>query len=332
MSHELATREVRRTARVDRSGLYVVSRSSFPISVVVSTYDWPEALDLVLRVLAEEKSQGFQVVVADDGSGAKTAETVSSWGGQFAHGVKHVWQPDAGFRKSRIWNLALRQARGDYVVLIDGDSLPRRGFLAATLRAALPGWMLASKRLNLSPSLSRRVLEDRVPVWRWSAAEWVARAPRELFVAYRETASPGLLVPLRDRRRPWRQNQREFTPPYNGYGFFMGVWRQDLERVNGFDMRYEGWGGEDVDLGVRLRRAGVRCGWPGPRTTMLHLWHAPRKGLTKSNTPLEEETRRSNRIEALEGLRELETQLKDSSGPASSGSHSESGDTGAAHG
>ena len=279
------------------------------LGILVSTYEWPDALDALLRVVSEEGDPVEDVVVADDGSGPETAAVVDRWRKRLDARVVHVWQPDDGFRKARVWNRAIAEIRGDYLVFLDGDSIPRAGFLSATRRAALPGWMLASKRLNLSPRLTRRVLEDGVAVWRWTALDWMARAPKELFVASRESASPGLLLSVRDRRRPWRPGQPEFTPPYDGYGFFMGVWRDDLERVNGFDMRYEGWGGEDVDLGLRLRRAGMKCGWAGPRTTMLHLWHQQRKGRTKSNTPLVEETRLGTRIEAVEGLRELEREL-----------------------
>jgi len=196
-------------------------------------------------------------------------------------------------------------AAGDYLVVLDGDCLPRRGFIEAVRRAALPGWFLASKRLNLSAALSRRVLEHHVPVWRWSTARWFATAPREMLSAPREVARPGLLLPVRDRRRPWRPEQPDFAPPYDGYGFCLGVARRDLERVNGFDMRFTGWGGEDVDLAMRLRRAGLRCGWPGAGATVLHLWHTERKGRTRSNRQLVEETESSSRLQAVDGLGEL---------------------------
>jgi GT2 family glycosyltransferase len=94
-------------------------------------------------------------------------------------------------------------------------------------------------------------------------------------------------------------------------GFFLGIARADFERVNGFDLRFEGWGGEDVDLAVRLRRSGLSLGWPGPRSTLLHLWHEPMLRRTASNKPLVEETRASARIEAVAGLRELVPQAGD---------------------
>jgi GT2 family glycosyltransferase len=115
-----------------------------------------------------------------------------------------------------------------------------------------------------------------------------------------------VLLPLRDRRLPW-QHERDFVPPYDAYGFFFGVSRKDFERANGFDMRFEGWGGEDVDLAARLRRDGLTCRWPGPAATVIHLWHPPRKG--DSNADLLAETRAGSHVRAKSGLRELEAEL-----------------------
>ncbi len=180
--------------------------------------------------------------------------------------------------------------------------------MKAVRRAAIPGWFLASKRLMLSRELSRRVIEDRVPVWRWSGLRWLLSSPRELFTSDRQIARPGVLLPIRDRRRPWRQGQPEFAPPFDAYGY-LGVSRGDFERVNGFDMRFVGWGTEDVDIAIRLRRLGLTCGWPGPDASMLHLWHPAKRGTMKSNMPLREETERSTRVEAVDGLRELSAEL-----------------------
>ena len=42
------------------------------VSVVVLTYNWPEALRLVLRGLARQSRLPDEVIVSDDGSGADT--------------------------------------------------------------------------------------------------------------------------------------------------------------------------------------------------------------------------------------------------------------------
>ena len=282
-----------------------VARPVTSLTVIVNTYEWPSALDVVLRALSEQRGDSFDVVVAEDAHGAETQVVVERWRGAFGERLMHVRQDDRGDRRTRILNLAALSARGDFLLFVDGDSVPRRRLVEAVRRAALPGWFLSSKRFHLSREFSRRVIDDRLPVWRWSAARWLVSAPREFRSSGREANTIGLLFPARDRRRPWRPRQPEFRPPYDAYGFMFGVARADFERVNGFDLRFTGYAAEDVDLAVRLRRSGLRCGWAGPRSTLLHLWHPPRKGQMRSNTPLLRETEASDRIEAVEGLREL---------------------------
>jgi hypothetical protein len=109
----------------------------------------------------------------------------------------------------------------------------------------------------------------------------------------------------RDRRRVGSQGVPEFVPHDRTYGYLLGVFRQDFERVNGYDMRFEGWGEEDVDIAVRLRRIGLRCGHAGPDGTLIHLSHESHVPMNRPNWYLLQETERSDRIEAVEGLDEL---------------------------
>ena len=286
-----------------------MSAHAVRLSLVVTTYDWPEALEVVLRALSEQADGPFEIVVAEDSEDARTAEVVDRHREYAAFRIAHVTQPDLGWRKTRIYNLGALEARGDYLVFLDGDCLPRPGFLRAVRRGSLTGWFLAGKRLHLREELTRRVLDGQETPWRWSTPRLLAALARGDFSTPRETAHPGFLLPIRGRGRPWQPSASDFSPPYEAYGFFFAMSRRDFERANGFDLRYTGWGGEDEDLAVRLRRMGLRCGWPGPRATLLHLWHAAKKGLMPSNKPRVEETLASWHVEAPKGLRELECEL-----------------------
>jgi hypothetical protein len=88
--------------------------------------------------------------------------------------------------------------------------------------------------------------------------------------------------------------------------------REDFERVNGFDLRFRGWGGEDEDIAARLRRLGLRCGWPGPRATTLHLWHRVQEPVS-ANRELLRAVLREHHVQAIAGLRELVEEPGDSS-------------------
>src|SRR5438552_18189050 len=130
------------------------------LSVIVATYEWPEALDAVLSGLADQSDQDFSLLVADDGSAAKTASVVESWRGKLR--IEHVRQEDDGYRLARVRNLGARHSDGDYLVFIDGDVVPRRHFVRALRRSAIPGWFVAGKRLLLTRELSERALADRL--------------------------------------------------------------------------------------------------------------------------------------------------------------------------
>jgi glycosyltransferase involved in cell wall biosynthesis len=266
------------------------------LSLVVCTYEWPEALDAILRALADQSDDRFEVVVADDGSGAETKAVVERWRPSFGDRLAYVWQPDEGFRAARVRNLGALAASSDLLVFLDGDCVPRRDFVRAIRASWRPGWFLATNRLNVSRKLTERILGERIPVHRWSLPRWLMRTPGSVRHVMSLTG--------RDRRRAGREGQPGFAPHGNAY-CCIGVAAADFEAVNGYDTRYAGWGDEEVDLSVRLRRIGLRCGHAGPQATPIHLWHPTREVRERANWSLLQETEQSRRTEAVEGLREL---------------------------
>ncbi len=58
-------------------------------------------------------------------------------------------------------------------------------------------------------------------------------------------------------------------------GCNIGLWRTDIERINGFDENYIGWGMEDRDLQLRLSRLGLRFKSILHKTVAYHMWHPP---------------------------------------------------------
>jgi glycosyltransferase involved in cell wall biosynthesis len=270
-------------------------------SVIITTFSWPQALDAVLLSLADQSDREFEVVVADDGSGPETAAVVDRWRAVFGTRLAHAWQPDEGFRLSRVRNLGALDARGDLLVFVDGDCILRPGFITALQRAARPGWFLAGKRVQLREQLTRAVLDEGLEIGRRTALGHLLKGRRQI-----EGWSD--LLPL-DRRRPWRPGLPDFAPHNQAFGFLTCVSRSDFEAVNGFDLRFVGWGDQDVDLAIRLGRLGLRCGFAGRQSTVLHLAHPSRMSVDRPTWWLLEETRRNGQVEAVLGLRELVEEL-----------------------
>jgi glycosyltransferase involved in cell wall biosynthesis len=248
------------------------------ISVIVTTYNREDALDAVLRSLAQQNDLDFEVIVADDGSGPATAKLVDAWRTKIGRGLEHVWHTDRGFRAGEIRNRAILAARGGYCVFLDGDCIVRSDFVAKHRQLAEPGWFVTGNRVLLSADLTKRVLAEKLTPQTWNIVRWLAERWRG--GVNRLSALLDLpLGPLRRiRRRVW-QGARSCN---------LAIWRSDLDRVDGFDADYHGWGKEDSDLIVRLLRAGV-CRKDGVFATgVLHLWHmeADRSRLSENERKL----------------------------------------------
>ena len=132
-----------------------MSGSSFALaSIIVSTYNRPDALELVLLRLDEQTIDAFEVVVADDGSTAETAEVIERLKGRVRYVLKHVWQEDSGFRAARARNVAVLQSKGDYLLFLDGDCLPLPDFVETHRWLSERGWWVRGNRVDLVADLT----------------------------------------------------------------------------------------------------------------------------------------------------------------------------------
>jgi glycosyltransferase involved in cell wall biosynthesis len=266
------------------------------ISVIVATYNRPDALDAVLRSLSRQSDQDFEVIVADDGSMSDTAAVVDTWKDRLPRRVAHVWHPDDGFRLAEIRNRAIRAANGDYCIFLDGDCLARPHFVGTHRALAEPGWFVTGNRLLLSKALSERILKENLQPEQWTLADWwyLRRAGEIKRLAPLLSLSLGPLRRL--RTRDWRGAQ----------GCNLGIWRADLLTVDGFEGAFASWGREDSDILIRLMHAGLRRKDGRMATGVLHLWHteADRSGL-QENERLLGEIIASDRVRAVKGLSAL---------------------------
>jgi glycosyltransferase involved in cell wall biosynthesis len=270
------------------------------ISVIVSTYNRPDALDAVLRSLKRQSDKQFEVLVADDGSRPDTAALVKRWDGRIGRRVVHIWHPDAGFRLAEIRNRAIVAAEGGYCIFLDGDCLARGDFVAAHRALAEPGWFVTGNRVLLSRELTERVLRENLTPESWTMAQWLAA---------RRSGGINRLVPLvalplgplrKAPARAWR----------GARGANIAMARSDLLAVDGFDSGFAGWGREDSDLFIRLIRAGIRRKDGRYSTGVLHLWHpdADRARLSENEKRLGE-ILASDRIVASKGLSALREEM-----------------------
>lgn len=229
-------------------------------SLIITTYNWKEALALVLASVARQTRLPDEVVVADDGSRPDTAAMLAAVAKDFPVPLRHSWQEDTGFRVARARNRAIAACHGDYVLLLDGDMVLHPRFVADHLRVAMPGSFVQGSRVLTTPLFRERMLADpgRQP------------GPFSPGIARRRNA---LHLPLLSRA--WLALNRRDSP-HAIKTCNQGWWRADLLRVNGFDERMEGWGREDEELAWRAWHAGLRCRQLRYAGLAFHLHHNER--------------------------------------------------------
>jgi GT2 family glycosyltransferase len=227
------------------------------IGLIINSFEQPEYLARVLAAIARQTSPPEEVLLADDGSGEAVRSVFTQWSAAQPLRAEHIWQPHEGFRRARILNQAIARARSEYLVFLDGDTVPYPQFIADHRRLGRRGAFVQGHRALVKEQ----------------AAAWF-----------------GLKGFERDRRRALWKGQLQgvkhaFRWPFpllqaraglRGIrGCNLGIWRDDLVRVNGYNEAFVGWGREDSELAVRLMNLGVQRldvrGW----ALCYHLWHPP---------------------------------------------------------
>lgn len=230
------------------------------ISVIVTTYNRPDALTLVLQGLSLQSNKKFEVLVADDGSTSETKALIENKAWNFP--IKHIWHEDVGFRAALIRNLAAKEAKGDYLIFIDGDCVPRSDFIERHNQLAEREWFVAGSRLLLSQAFTEEAVAGERKILQWNFWQWlIARIMGQC-----NRILPLIPVPFLPRKRKSQEWRGAKTCN-------LAVWHADFNRVNGFNDQYVGWGYEDSDLVVRLIKTGVRRKQGQYAVTVLHLWH-----------------------------------------------------------
>lgn len=229
------------------------------ISVIVTTYNKERELELVLEAFRHQSFKDFEIIVADDGSGEATRAVIDQARERADHPVLHSWQEDQGFRAARSRNLAIAKARGELVAMVDGDCLPLPNYLDTILETSKHKHYLAGERFFLTEDEAAALkLED------------IAKGGEEILKAVPPREQKRVRK-VRRKNRFYRTLRLKVRPKVVTANFV--AYRRDLERINGFDERYVGWGHEDTDLGRRLRKVGVPSANALSEALVIHIWH-----------------------------------------------------------
>lgn len=250
-------------------------------TLVISTYNWPAALNICLNSVLHQTRMPDEIIIADDGSQTETKKLVESFIPLFNNKAVHIWQPDDGYRLSLIRNKAFAAASCDYIIQIDGDLILHRKFVEDHMHFAKKNSFVSGTRVNIKEQRTAALINGSgLP-----AVTFTNKGIEKRYNAFR--------FPLLRNMYPAVSNSK------NAYRYVLGCnmafWKKDLQEVNGYNEEFTGWGKEDNDLAVRLLNAGKQLRFLKFGGIVFHLWHKEAaKGRLSLNEKLFNESLKNN--------------------------------------
>ncbi len=254
-------------------------------ALLISTYNWPEALDLVLKSILNQSQMPDEILIADDGSTTATKEVIDLYGNKFKIPVIHVWQEDKGFRKSAILNKAVAKSTADYIIEIDGDCIPNKHFIKDHILLSKKNHFLYGSRVNIQESFLPKLFNKKIIDF-------------NLFSEGIKKRTRTLRVPLFAK---WYKPSPILSRKLRGCN--MSFFREDFIKVNGYNEDFEGWGKEDSEFALRLLNSGVfgkRIRYAG---VVYHIWHKEKpKDRLAENEQLQTLVMQTKEMRCLNGI------------------------------
>ncbi len=233
------------------------------VSVIVSTYNKPDWLEKVLWGFNCQTYKDFELIVADDGSGPETRELIDSMREKVSYEILHVWQEDEGFQKCKILNKAIKASNAEYLIMTDGDCIPREDFVQVHYINKLPGYFISGGYYMLPMNISRAITLKDIEKQNCFNIQWLKEKGIPKTFKNTKLTAKGFISTLFNTFTPTNAS-------WNGHN--SSGWKKDILNVNGFDERMQ-YGGEDRELGERLFNFGVKSKQLRYSAVCVHLDH-----------------------------------------------------------
>ena len=228
------------------------------VSLIITTYNRPDALLLVLRSIELQTSTPNEVIIADDGSGDDTKETIRAFQKTSDLNIIHSWQKDSGFRAAKSRNKAIAKSSNDYIILIDGDMILHPKFIEDHVNNAESGYFIQGTRVLLTKNTTSKVL----------------KALKDINIQFlffsqgiqnrKNAIHSNFLSKLFSKKKNYLRGIKTCN---------MSFFKKDCTNINGFNNDFEGWGKEDSEFIVRLLNSGINRKNLRFNALQFHLWH-----------------------------------------------------------
>ena len=234
------------------------------ISVIVPVYNRLEHLRALFLCLLRQKKQADELIITDDGSSQKVLDFIGDLIPKAKFKVKHIYQEDKGFRKTRALNNAVRNSSGDLLIFCDQDLIFGEEYIETIASNIKENIFLMGRAHTLKREEKDFALENIEKIN--SYEEIVKNLPDSYIPTIKKMLNE-------DKKRRLLKTFKLAKRGIKLVGMSYALMKNAYIKVNGYDENYIGWGQEDDDFGNRLTVAGINGKELVTKNIQLHLWH-----------------------------------------------------------
>ncbi len=209
-------------------------------SLIITTYNWPEALEFTLLSTFKQSTLPSEIIIADDGSTEVTAQLIEKMQELSPVPLIHSWQEDQGFRLARSRNFAISKSSSKYIIIVDGDMILHKHFIKGHLNCSNKDSFLQGSRVILNDIYSKKLLQNK-------------NTNVNIFSSHVKNTLNGIYLPLFSKLICKKNRRTHKGIRGCNFSFF----KDDILKVNGFNEDFTTWGREDSEFVERLYNVGL---------------------------------------------------------------------------
>lgn len=261
------------------------------VTLIITTYKWVSALELVLKSLLKQSRYPDQVIIAEDAQDIETAEVIEKYNKKNTLSLLHINHPDDGFRRSAILNKAIKAATSEYIIQLDGDCIMHKHFVRDHFLHAAENHMLSGYRNHIRENATKKLCKSLNLMGFFESITY-SKVNLKYFLSI-----------------PWlskKLNTYEYKSAERVYGCNISYWKKDIVMVNGYDEKFIGWGPEDNEMVQRLINNGIVRKNLRYAAVQFHLYHKiASKNFDGINREYANKTLHENIKVCINGLKDL---------------------------
>lgn len=254
-------------------------------SLITPTYNWPEALELLLLSIQNQTVFPNEVIIADDGSRKDTSELIKRFQKDFPVPLHHIWHEDLKNRKPAIMNKAIASSKYDYIIEIDGDIIMHKDFVKDHLSLAEKILYLFGSRVNIQEKYLKTLFKNKQIEFNFFS-KGIKKRGRTLHIPILANTY---------------KKQTDISSKLRGCN--MSFWKEDFININGFNEELVGWGVDDSEMIQRLINNGIEGKRLKFKGIVYHIYHNEQdKSNVHINEKIEQEVKEKNIIFIKKGI------------------------------